>query len=232
MIGFYVCLGVERTQRYTFRGPVVRIGSADDNELVLRDGDVPEYAATVELRSEVCLVDGKPTADGAELEIGDYMVILALTERPWKRLEVTDDVERRLIDAIVARDEESRLVYADWLEERGQSRRAQFLRIQDAFAAMTSDDPDHHELARRLRLVATLIDVGWRRRIGQPAILGCARSECPKRWSNLDESADPKKRRCEICQQTVTYFTRLEDVPYESARGQRTVYVLDATVRR
>ena len=75
MIGFYVCLGVERTQRYTFRGPRVRIGSADDNDLILRDGEVPEHAATVELLDGTCLVNGASIRDGAELALGDYMLI-------------------------------------------------------------------------------------------------------------------------------------------------------------
>ena len=230
MIGFYVCLGVERTQRYTFRGPRVRIGSADDNDLILRDGEVPDHAATVELLDGMCLVNGASIRDGAELALGDYMLILALTERPWKRLEVTDEVERRLIDAIVARDDESRLVYADWLEERGQSRRAAFLRAQDELAEMRPGDPKSHELSRRLRLMATLIDVGWRRRIGQPAIEGCSTSGCPERWSNLDESADPNVRRCEVCQKSVRYCTSRADAEDLTSIGQRVV--VDATVRR
>ena len=230
MIGLYVCLGVEHTQRFTYRGPRVRIGSAADNDLILRDGNVPEYAFTIEQRDGVCFQDDRPIADGAELEAGDYMLILALTERTWRRLDVTDEVERRLIDSIVARDDASRLVYADWLEERGQFRRAEFLRMQEALTTASRDEAAFGDDALRLRLLATLIDVSWRHRIGQPRIEGCRADACPEHWSGLTETGDPKLRTCEICKQPVLYCTRIDEARYQVGRGRRVV--IDATVLR
>src|SRR3712207_3456925 len=47
-----------------------------------------------------------------------------------------------LLQAIIEHpeDDELRLVYADWLEEHGDSARAEFIRVQCALARMAEDD--------------------------------------------------------------------------------------------
>ncbi len=46
-------------------------------------------------------------------------------------------------------DDAPRLVYADWLEDNGDSARAEFLRAQCSLAALDEDDPQRRELQRR-----------------------------------------------------------------------------------
>lgn len=46
-------------------------------------------------------------------------------------------------------DDTLRLVYADYLEERGDSERADFIRVQCALATMARDDPRRKELEAR-----------------------------------------------------------------------------------
>jgi uncharacterized protein (TIGR02996 family) len=42
-----------------------------------------------------------------------------------------------------------RLVYADWLEEHGQAKRAEFIRVQVELATMAGDDPRRFDLTKR-----------------------------------------------------------------------------------
>src|SRR5262249_13695791 len=58
-----------------------------------------------------------------------------------------------LLAAVIAEpdDDGARLVYADFLEERGDTARAQFLRTQVALAKMPADDPRHIGLYAKYR---------------------------------------------------------------------------------
>src|SRR5262245_16841501 len=51
-------------------------------------------------------------------------------------------------------DDGPRLMFADWLDERGESGRAEFIRVQIDRARLPDDDPRQSELeARELRLL-------------------------------------------------------------------------------
>jgi uncharacterized protein (TIGR02996 family) len=74
--------------------------------------------------------------------------------------------EAEFLRAIVTRpaDDTVRLVYADWLDERGESDRAAFIRVQIELARLPKGDPRRVELGRReLDLFEAARD-GWRRR--------------------------------------------------------------------
>jgi uncharacterized protein (TIGR02996 family) len=57
-------------------------------------------------------------------------------------------------------DDTTRLVYADWLEERGDAR-AEFLRLEVALAQLEFGTPQHEQLFRRLYEVCKTIDLAW-----------------------------------------------------------------------
>jgi uncharacterized protein (TIGR02996 family) len=61
--------------------------------------------------------------------------------------------QEAFLQAIVEdpRDDVTRLVYADWLEENGQPERAQFIRAQVALATAAPDDPRRKALEREER---------------------------------------------------------------------------------
>ncbi len=64
--------------------------------------------------------------------------------------------EEAFLRAILADpdDDAPRLIYADWLDERGDAARAEFIRVQCAVAALKADDPRRPALeARELDLV-------------------------------------------------------------------------------
>ena len=84
-----------------------------------------------------------------------------------------DPVETQLLAAIDARDDASRIVYADWLEQRGESTRAEFLRIQQELIALAPDHPRFAPRTARLRELAATLDVAWRFAVARPAIERC-----------------------------------------------------------
>ena len=58
-------------------------------------------------------------------------------------------------------DDTPRLVYADWLEERGDAARAEFIRVQVALARLGEDDPQREALEQRERALRSAHEAGW-----------------------------------------------------------------------
>lgn len=71
--------------------------------------------------------------------------------------------EAEFLRAIVARpaDDTVRLVYADWLDERGETDRAAFIRVQIELARRPEDDPRRAELATRELVLFGVARSGW-----------------------------------------------------------------------
>jgi uncharacterized protein (TIGR02996 family) len=241
MIGLYVCIGRQRSKRFEIAKQRVTIGSDASNDLVLRDGGVaPYHGALVHAGGRWSLSSpasdpggadrSQALEDGARLQVGAYTVVLALAATvepplrphaagtPAEPLPVArDPVEQRLLDAIVAGDEACRLVYADWLEGRGDVTRAEFLRLQRSLAGVDPTDPDERgrltaELGR-LRQLAPQIDLDWRRLVGRPAVEGCRQVTfdfpCRMDWGALAPTALPNVRRCHGCGDKVFYVSTI-----------------------
>ena len=90
--------------------------------------------------------------------------------------------EEGLLRAICAEPEDDtlRLIYADWLEERGDTHglaRAEFIRVQVALASMGEDDPRRSELEARERDLLTGHEESWVApfRLFRPSSWGFAR---------------------------------------------------------
>jgi uncharacterized protein (TIGR02996 family) len=77
------------------------------------------------------------------------------------RAEVEDDIPR--------------LACADWLEERGQTERAEFIRVQCALARIEGDDPRRPDLARREEELLDAHEAEWLKEL--PAWAAKARIE-------------------------------------------------------
>jgi uncharacterized protein (TIGR02996 family) len=71
--------------------------------------------------------------------------------------------EASFLQAILEEPEEDgvRLVYADWLEERGDTDRAEFIRVQCELARIGAADPRRRELAFRERVLLKKHERAW-----------------------------------------------------------------------
>ena len=71
-----------------------------------------------------------------------------------------DDLEAQLLEAIA--DDAACDVYADWLEERGDDDRAEFLRVHKTLRAVRATDPRSPWLRDRLAILGRVVDPTWR----------------------------------------------------------------------
>ena len=62
-------------------------------------------------------------------------------------------------------DDAPRLIYADWLDEQGESDRAEFIRLQVREARMAADDPELPALRSRTRQLGLAYHVKWVNRL-------------------------------------------------------------------
>jgi uncharacterized protein (TIGR02996 family) len=95
-------------------------------------------------------------------------------------------------------DDGMRMVYADWLEEHGQTLKAELVR---------GDAPAHRH---------RILDPEWRAIIGRTPIEGCDdvsfRFKCPKQWQALATTDDATVRHCGTCNKPVYFCTDLGEI--------------------
>jgi uncharacterized protein (TIGR02996 family) len=157
----------------TFAVPLITIGSSRTTRLTLDGPDVLRVHAVIDYGELIDLATGRTLVNGQSIErhrlrTGDIIIIGEHV------IEVTvgttyDAVELKLLDAIEAQDIEALDVYADWLEERGDKRRAEILRIEQRLAAPMLSFHDRRlaeEEQRALILdLARNLDEDWLRRV-------------------------------------------------------------------
>ena len=134
-------------------------------------------------------------------------------------------------------DDLRRLVYADWLEERGTAEaraKAEYLRLEVHIAALAEGclERDGHIL--RLKKLARWLTSYWKASVSKLPIERCAaRWEflCPKKWDELSATPDVFIRSCDTCDKYVHYCTTLgEAYVLVDERWLRVVF--DRQVRR
>jgi uncharacterized protein (TIGR02996 family) len=76
---------------------------------------------------------------------------------------MTRSHESAFLEAILADpdDDSPRLIYADWLDERGDADRAEFIRVQCALHAAPADDPRRPAWRDREAALLTAHEAGW-----------------------------------------------------------------------
>ncbi|MBX3232217.1 MAG: TIGR02996 domain-containing protein [Labilithrix sp.] len=229
---------------FTFVKDAVTIGRAPERDLVLEIDRVSRLHAEVRFdraRGAVLLEDRSANGvwRGDERVEGPYVV------RPddWLtigsvRIRVQHDdyelggvaapEEQAFLAALLAdpRDDETRLVYADWLEEHGKTAHAEFLRTQVAARGKRKDGPSaaegFAEASARLAELAPLVEVAWRARVAMAAVQACGEQatgrpgrvafelECTQRWDDMVPTEIEGIRRCTACRKDVAYVTTLE----------------------
>lgn len=140
------------------------------------------------------------------------------------------ETERDLLAAIAAHDEHARLVYADWLEERGDAARAEYVRLQATIlhASDTSqaDYLAYLNAAKRLRELAGQLALAWRIQVARPCVEGCRAmigARCTQDWGQLQPTDQPRVRTCTACHQAVRYCLTESEAYELEARSQRVV---------
>ena len=129
--------------------------------------------------------------------------------------------EYGLLAAVAEGHEPSRLRYADWLARRGESSRAELLRLDHALHAMSAGDPRFIPTLQRIRALAPRASVDWRSRVSRAAIEGCAAYgvTCPMYWRALPPDADDV-RTCTACGDRVYYCVTIQLAQERVQHGQ------------
>lgn len=126
-----------------------------------------------------------------------------------------DDFLRGILDD--PKDNDSRLVYADWLEEQGDlvsTRKAEYLRT--TVAVSTDATKNEKGQRKRLRRLAAQLDPKWLAVVSKLAIENCGGKRprgyqvrfdyvCDRRWEDLKPTEDQTVRFCDSCKQDVHY---------------------------
>ena len=209
MLAIHYCRQDERTQRFTTERTQIAIGRAPGNDLVLADATVSVRHCLVTVREGDWVVDdlgsergtrinGRRIAQPEVLGEHDRIYIGAFV----LQLEAVDgrigSIEAGLLDGIARGDDDSRTIYADWLEERGELARAEFLRVQQAIIDAPIDTPAQKaafvSATQRLRELAASIDVDWRMRVARPVVEGCRVAfeiPCKMDWGHRSPGCPP-----------------------------------------
>ncbi|HEY5934117.1 MAG TPA: TIGR02996 domain-containing protein [Kofleriaceae bacterium] len=233
--------GAEPVRRKVFGVGEVTIGRHLDNDLVLSHKTVAMHDSRLRLAREeitvIPLVPGGGASQAPRRVTGSFAIgvyqLRVIEQADVEPMPIDDPVERQLLAAIAARDEASRVVYADWLESRGELVRADFLRVQARLDTIATDDPKFARLTDHLRELASHVDLAWRARVARPAIEGCTAAfdfQCPKEWGALDATGDDEVRFCGSCKQDVHYAANVAEARVHAERGE--CVALDITSAR
>src|SRR5262249_4647574 len=78
--------------------------------------------------------------------------------------------EQAFLDALKANpaDDTTRLVYADWLDDHGESAKAEYLRLVAALCRSSPPVDPQSAIAEQLREAETRLPAGWRDTTGRP----------------------------------------------------------------
>jgi uncharacterized protein (TIGR02996 family) len=207
----------------------ITIGRFDKNGLVLVQKGIEQYHA------RVCLSDGELVIVDFKTKLGTWVnerrIESTVVLRPTDNVRIGSftllfehivldtaqahgpyiadhPIEKSLLHAIGHRDETSRIIYADWLEQQGHHVRAEFLRVQDKLLAMRPGDAERAAHASRLGALAAKIDVAWKILVANPAVESCGvefRFRCPMQWSMLQATERDGVRHCTGCKRDVYY---------------------------
>ena len=118
-----------------------------------------------------------------------------------------------------------RLIYADWLEERGDAdadHRAEYLRAECALDALPARNRRRRRLQARLRELRPLVGADWWRQLDWSRVEFCVEFQfrCPQRWDKLSPTNNAAVRQCQSCQQKVYYCRSVGEAHRRADAGQ------------
>lgn len=102
-----------------------------------------------------------------------------------------------------------RMVFADWLEETGQAKKAEIVRL------LAEAPAEHSDAANRLYVLSDAVEDEWLAIVTRTAIEKCDspfKFQCPKSWESLTSTDDATVRHCSTCDRAVFFCTNLSQV--------------------
>lgn len=234
---FVEIVAPDRTaQRELFAGGDITIGSRDNSHVIV-DGAAPIHA-TVSLRNAYAtVIAAAPLELGGITITGTHQIQMPVEFGVAGHTITVRDItpplfeasyqpisaeEAALVDAIVTGDVASRMIYADWLEGRGDLARADIVR------RLAEGGPPDHEVL--LALAPT--NVRWRARVLEPTIEHCPDDGCPRHWGALERSGRADVRRCDRCAKLALYCVNAAQAAEHRRAGGVVVYDPFATRTR
>lgn len=106
-------------------------------------------------------------------------------------------------------DLEMRMVFADWLEQSGQAKKAEIVRL------LAEAPAEYSDAAKRLHALSDAVDDEWLAIVTRTAIEKCDspfKFQCPKVWESLTSTDDATVRHCSTCNQAVFFCANLSQV--------------------
>ncbi len=224
--------------RFEFRKLEITFGRVQGNDIVLPKGNVSKRHARLVIRDgKMIMVDLKSTngtfVNGRKLTsplviretdriyIGDYAISFTIEDEFEADTQEVDVTELRLLANVAQREDGSRMVYSDWLEEHGDPTRAEFLRLQEIVPQLA--EGSHFEAtAARMRQLSESISIAWRRKVARPLIENCLgiELECPKDWGSLSATERTNVRHCDSCRKKVYYCTSIDEARTHARAGE------------
>ncbi len=151
-------------------------------------------------------------------------------------MELTTD-ERKFLKEVEddLNDDSARLVYADWLEERGDPR-GEYLRLEYELGSGNGTNHELNAAANRMKHLKRLISPDWLALVSRATIEGCAGNclgtrKCVNHWRELQKTDQPTIRVCHDCGHAVHFCTDLRSARWLAGRQGSRVAV-ESTLER
>lgn len=135
-------------------------------------------------------------------------------------------------------DDALRMIYADWLDERGDERsgqKAQFLRVTVRLTGPITRVGWRHARRKELHELAQSLPGEWLAVVSRLRIENCEQTAireglarqgfvfnvvCDTRWDELTATAAPTVRHCGACDRNVYYCDTIEEARTQARRGE------------
>ena len=132
-------------------------------------------------------------------------------------------------------DDLARLVYADWLEERGDPR-GEYLRLEYELISGDGTTEELSVVVERINQLNQTIAPDWLALVSRAAIEGCNSNyldtrKCVGRWRKLQKTDQPTIRLCHECRNAVHFCTSL-NVASSTVGYQQSRVALETTLER
>jgi uncharacterized protein (TIGR02996 family) len=125
---------------------------------------------------------------------------------------------RAMLD--VPEDRNTWLVYADWLDDRGDPR-AEFLRLSNQLRDTAIGNPERTPIELRLGELRHALDPRWIMAFLPAPVGNCAGSRCERAWTDLRATDLPDVRLCPQCKHAVHYCHTIEEARAFASCGAR-----------